>query len=98
MSLSFSGSKVTHVRPVAFQIDNFGPEVKAVTFSYNGVVHTINRRGKVNIKGFTSFKEHTYSLTNGTDKYLRMSRSGFQFVSVVYTDGTVESNEWIPNE
>ena len=96
MSLSFSGSTVTGVHPVAFQIDNFGPEVKALTFSYNGVVHTINRRGKSNVKGYTSFREGTYSLTNGSDKFLRMQRSGFAFVSLVYTDGRVEGNDYIP--
>jgi hypothetical protein len=94
MSLSFKGSQVTDVRPSAFQIDNFGPDVKAVTFTYNGVVHTINRRGKRNVKGYTSFVEGTYSLSNGTDKFLRMTRSSFDFVSILYTDGTIESNEY----
>lgn len=95
MSINFSGATVTDVRPVSHQIDNFGPNIAAVTFKYAGVVHTINRAGKRNVKGFTSFKEHTYSLTNGTDKFLRMARSSFSFVSVVYADGTVESNDYI---
>lgn len=95
MSLSFTGSKTTDVRPVAFQIDNFGSQVKAITFQYGDKVFTINRRGKKNIKGYTSFVENTYSLTNGEDKFLRMTRGQFQFVSVVYTDGTVEGNDYI---
>lgn len=95
MSLSFSGSTTTDVRPVAFQIDNFGPEIVAVTFKYGDKVFTINRRGKKNIKGYTSFKEGTYSLTNGEDKFLRMKRDKFAYVSVVYADGTVEGNDYI---
>jgi hypothetical protein len=93
MSLSFSGSSTTDVRPVAFQIDNFGEDIVAVTFKYGDTIHTINRNGKRNIKGFTSFREQTYTLTNGKDVFRRMSRSSFQYVGVVYVDGTVESQE-----
>lgn len=96
MSLSFKGSLTTDVRPSAFQIDNFGPEVQSLTFRYGQKDHTINRLGKSNIKGFTSFKERTYTLTNGKKTFRRMSRSTFAFVSITYTDGRVEANDWLP--
>jgi hypothetical protein len=95
MSLSFAGSQTTDIRPVEHQIDNFGKDIVAVTFKYAGEVYTLNKKGKKNIKGYTSFVEGTYTLTNGTDKFLRMSRSSFQFVGLVYADGTVESEDII---
>lgn len=96
MSINFSGSRTTDVRPVSHQIDNFGPDIQSVTFRYGKKDHTINRNGKSNVKGYTSFKEGTYTLTNGKKTFRRMHRSQFFFLSVVYTDGRVESNDWAP--
>jgi hypothetical protein len=94
MSLSFKGTKSTVVSPMAHGIDNFGPEVQAVTFKYNGVAHTINRRGKSNVKGFHSFRNGTYTITNGTDRVSNMTVNRFDFVSILYTNGRVESNDY----
>lgn len=96
MSITFSGSRTTDVHPVAHQIDNFGPEVQSITFRYGQKDHTINRLGKSNVKGFSSFKEGTYTLTNGKKTFRRMTRAKFAFVSVTYTDGRVESNDYVP--
>lgn len=75
------------VAPRAHIVENFGSEVQAVTFKYGSEVYTINRRGKRNILGFQSDVEKTYSLTNGKDKFLRMSLYGITFVSWTDTKG-----------
>lgn len=96
MSINFTGSKTTDVAPVSHQIDNFGPEVVSITFRYGKKDHTINRNGKRNILGFTSFKEGTYTLTNGKKTFRRMNRSSFAFLSVTFSDGRVECNDYVP--
>lgn len=93
--MRFEGSHTTTITPLPYVLDNFGPNIVAVTFKYGSEVFTINRRGKRNIKGYTSNKGTAYTLTNGTDKWEQMSRSQFGFVSVVYADGTVESNGFV---
>lgn len=96
MSIRFVGAHTVEVAPVAHALDNFGPNIVAVTFKYGDTVYTINKKGKKSIKGFASFKEGTYTLTNGAgDKMERMNRSKFGFVSVVYKDGTVETNDMV---
>ena len=54
--------KQTKVTPREHYVDNFGTDVQAITFSYNGVVHSINRRGKRNILGFIG-ASGTYTFT-----------------------------------
>lgn len=78
--------KQTKVTPREHYIDNFGTDVQAITFSYNGTVHSINRRGKRNILGFIG-ASGTYTFTNGTDKFLRMNPYGVELISWTGTDG-----------
>jgi len=94
MSLSLAGTKSTVVSPASHGIDNYGPEVQAITFKYNGVAYTINRRGNSNVKGFHSFRNNTYTVTNGTDRVSNMIVNRFDFVSILYTDGRIESNDY----
>lgn len=83
----------TRVRPREYYVDNFGSDIQAVTFSYNGVVHSINRRGKRNIRGFLG--KGTYTFTNGTDKFVRMNPERIKILSMTHVNGTtVPHNVW----
>jgi len=84
--------KSQSVQPTSYLVENMGETVQALTFSYRGVVHTINRKGKRNIIGYLSNAQKTYSLTNGSDKFLRMSLYGIEFLSYVDTDGQTHVN------
>lgn len=92
--MRFSGLKTTTVRPAAYAVDNLGSTVKMLTFTYNGVGQTINRQGKANIVIYTSFKRRTVTIKSGKTVFKSMSVDGFDFLSLVYTDGTIESNDY----
>jgi len=62
----------TTVQGAAYDTDNFGTEVAAITFSHAGKVYVINRHGKSNIRGYYSRVKRTYTLTNGRERFVRM--------------------------
>lgn len=93
--MRFAGLTTTVITPATYQIDNLGPDVQALTFKYAGKAHTINRSGKRNIILCTSFKNGTITVKNNVgEKMERMNVSSFDFVSILYTDGRIESNDY----
>lgn len=76
----------TAVMPRQHYVDNFGVEVQAVTFQYGETVHSINRRGKRNVLGFLG-ADRTYTLTNGTDKFVRMNASKVRIIGYTLITG-----------
>jgi len=79
----------TVVQPRSHIVYNFGSDVRSLTFHYNGVDHTINRRGKRNVKVFIG--TDTVTVTNGTDSVKRMKSSGYDPKTAILNDGTVLS-------
>lgn len=72
-------------------------DVQAITFSYFGVVHSINRRGNRKIHEFIG-ADGTFTLTNGVDKFLRMNPHGVLVQSITHNDGTLETFKQPPTE
>lgn len=60
---AMSTATVTFVTPMPFTILNFGPEIQSVTFRYAGQDHTINRRGRANVKAYIR-ADGTSTVTN----------------------------------
>lgn len=80
----------TEIQPASYSLDNFGSDVQALTFTHGGKVHTLNRHGKRNILGFLSNVSKTYTLTNGVERFARMSLFDVKIESITYTDGRTE--------
>jgi len=81
----------TQVTPSTYYVDNFGSNVQALTFSYNGTVHSINRRGKRNIVAYIGSKG-TYPITNGLDKYIRLNPYNVELISWTDVRGETHGN------
>ena len=78
--------KQTEVSPKSYHVGTY--DCQAITFSYNGVVHSINRRGKHKIREFIG-ADGTFTLTNGVDKFIKMNPHAFSTQSVTLNDGSV---------
>lgn len=83
--------KQTAVQPRRHFIDNYGSDVQALTFTFADKVFTINRRGNRNILGFLG-ADGTYTLTNGTDKFLRMPRGTVRLESWTRVNGDTSTD------
>jgi hypothetical protein len=82
---ALSLATVTYVTPATHVVTNMGPEVQSVTFAYNGAHHTINRRGKRNIRIHEG--KQGVTVTNGTDKMEHMNRAGFNLLTAISIAG-----------
>jgi len=79
----------TVVSPRSHIVYNFGPDVRSLTFHYNGVDHTINRRGKSNVKVYIG--TDTVTVTNGVDSVKRMHASAYDPKTAILNNGVVLS-------